>query len=172
MIAFYFQIFFKNGFDFILIEFVIVSRVNNLRIKSFCGDVKLFQSIRQNKIVAVDKVNVLAASVLNAGVARGTESEIFFVAHDFYLVIAAVKSLAKRNGIVGRGVVHQNNFKVLKRLIQNAVDALLNINLDIVNGHNHRNFRVSFHNITSENILSQKNFPRQFGRGFFLMRNA
>ena len=126
--------------------------MNNIGVCLFGGIEKFLQSVGQNQIVTVDEANVFADRVFHAGVARGSESQIFFVAHELDFGVVAVKFLAKRNAAVRRRVVNQNDFKVLKRLRQNAVDAKLYVLLDFVDGHDNRNKRIAFHNVTPESI--------------------
>ena len=84
-----------------------------------------------------------------AGVARGAESQIFFVAHEFNFIVVAVKFSAKFGAVVGRRVVDQNYFEILKRLCQNAVDAKFYVAFDFIHRHDDGNTRIR-HVITSK----------------------
>ena len=136
-----------------MIEIVPARRVNDLRVIFFGGIVKFLKSLRQNKIVAVDEVNIFAASIFYAGIASDSKPAIFFVTNEFNFVIAAVKFLAKFKAIIGRSVIHQNNLEVAERLIQNAVDAKLYVLLDFVHRHDNRHRRIFSHTATSKNLF-------------------
>ena len=134
-----FQILVTNWRRLCLINTIITGRADNLRVIFFGGVEKFFKRGGQYQIVAVRKVNIFSAGMFDSGVARGAESQIFFVADEAKFFVAAIKFFTKLETFVGRGVVNQNYFKIRERLRQNALDANFYVLLNFVNRHDNRN---------------------------------
>ena len=74
---------------------IISLSMNNFSAGIFCGVIKSFKRVWQNKIVAVHEVNVFVACIENPGISLSAFTMIFFMAKDTNFFVIAVKFLAK-----------------------------------------------------------------------------
>ena len=139
--------------------------VNDFGLISLREIVKRFQCSINNKVVVVHEVNVFAACIFQADVARhGSAPRVFFKVNNLQPPAEFFqKTFGDRAGVIGGGVVNQDNFKIRQRLNQNRFKANAKIFFGVVNGNNHRNFFIHKNplqkNISTKNFYSSAKYP-------------
>ena len=127
--------------------------VNNVGIGIFRHVVEVLQRVGHIQIVAVQNAKILAVRLAHKAVGRGEFGQIIDVAQEPYFFRLNQRSKLFPNKIkraVRRTIVDNDNLKILERLIEDAVDAFLNVMLAIVHRNQHGNFRGA-HQITFVN---------------------
>ena len=113
----------------------------------FAGFVHLFQVRRAHHIVAVNKGIIAAAGHINAGVARAGKPLVLLV-HHFNAVVPLGKAVTQSAATIRCAVIDQQHLDraVAGReiLVQNALHALFQPGLCVVNGNDHTNCNM-FH---------------------------
>ena len=120
------------------------------------GGVELFVHRGFDQVVAVHKAHVIAAGVVQPGVAGVGGAAVFLVEHADARV-GFGQLVAQRAGTVGAAVVDEQQLKVGKRLRQNAAHRAFEVILGIINAGDDTDFGGIAHGVLLNKTVVTKN---------------
>ena len=114
-----------------------------------------FVHLRRNPVIRIHKGYIFPGGGTESGIACGRSSAVGLVDHLHPRVLLRIPVTESGAGVCG-AIVHKDQFKICERLVKNAVHALLQIFLGIVDWNNDTDFWHSF--LPSLSFADKKHF--------------